>query len=222
MKVVFKNKPFNPLKTKTLVWDSNTVMAFLESWYPYEVINLRELSLKFSMLLVLLSGQWVQTIHVLHINDIELVDIKFAFCISKLFEHSRKGVHRQPKESASFPHSLSLCIITCIREYVAMTTEIRERTGESKFLLSFQKPNKAVSKVTLSRWIQKPNKAVSKVILSRWIKKPNKAVSKVTPSRWIQKPNKAVSKVTLSRWIQKPNKAVSKVTLSRWIQKVLQ
>ena len=45
-----------------------------------------------------------------------------------------------------------LCVVTHLREYIARTLELRE--SESKLLISYVRPHRAVSKDTIARWVR--------------------------------------------------------------------
>lgn len=154
IKGVFEKRPSIPFKDRMSVWSTDTVLAFLETWYPHTTLNLKELSLKLTMLLVLLSGQRSQTIHALDISNMKLSENKCIFYISKLLKHSRIGTHQQPLQYIAFPKNPALCVIACIKEYMERTKTIRETNKESKLLVSYQKPFKAISKDTVTRWIK--------------------------------------------------------------------
>jgi len=63
LKGVFQSRPPN-----TEVWDVQVVFTYLATLHPVESLTLKQLTSKFIMLLLLVSGQRGQTIHLLDIN----------------------------------------------------------------------------------------------------------------------------------------------------------
>ena len=66
LKGVFKKRPSLP--KHTVIYDTNIVLEFIESWPDNNQLLLEELTLKLTTLLCLLSGQRAQSISHLHIK----------------------------------------------------------------------------------------------------------------------------------------------------------
>lgn len=154
IKGVFGKRPYFPLKDKVSTWDTTVVLKFLESWYPNEDLNLKELTLKLTMLLALLSGQRCQTIHSLNTKNMKLSKDKCIFYVFDLLKHSKRGSHQEPIQFLAFPDNPAICILRVLTEYVNRTNKLKADNGETKLLISHQKPHKAVSKDTVCRWIK--------------------------------------------------------------------
>lgn len=154
MKGAFEQKPSIPLKSRTSTWDPQQVLNFLENWFPHDSITLKELSLKMTMFLALLSGQRSQTVHSLDIKHMKITENKCVFYIDNLLKHSRKGHHQEPIEFLKFTDNKKLCIIDIIEEYLRRTKDFRTQENGTKLLLSYQAPHKPVSKDTVKRWIK--------------------------------------------------------------------
>ena len=54
------------------IWDVSQVLDYLKTLYPLEKLSLKELTQKIVMLLLLVTGQRGQFIHLLSLNGIEL------------------------------------------------------------------------------------------------------------------------------------------------------
>lgn len=154
MKGVFEKRPSLTRKSKVATWDVNIVLNFLESWVPLNTLTLKELTLKLTMLLALLSGQRRQTLHKLDINNIKLTDQKCILFINSILKHTRVGVHQKPVELVAFDANPSLCIVRIMKEYLSRTKDYRRVNHTTNLLLSFQKPFRPVSRDTISRWIK--------------------------------------------------------------------
>lgn len=154
IKGVYESRPSVISESKISTWDVNIVLNLLESWYPNEKLSLKNMTLKLTMLLALLSGQRLQTLHDLDINNMILTESKCPFFISTLLKHSKRGSHQKPIEFLAFTDNPSLCIVEAIKTYVNMTQKIRGRNNSSKLLITLQKPHNHASKDTISRWVK--------------------------------------------------------------------
>lgn len=154
MKGVFEQRPSIPLRSKVETWDPQQVIEFLEPWYPHESLSLKDLTLKLTMFLAILSGQRCQTIHSLDINEMKIQNGKCTFYVTKLLKHSKRGNHQRPIEFLSFPENKKLCIVDMLKAYIKKTHELRKDSKCTNLLISFQKPFRPVSKDSVKRWIK--------------------------------------------------------------------
>jgi len=154
IKGAFEQNPSFPMKSMTGSWDPHQVLTFVEPWVPHESLSLKELTLKLTMLLALLSGQRAQTIHCLDIKSMEISKNKCTFYVTKLLKHSRKSHHQEPLEFLAFKDNPSLCIVSILKEYLERTQSLRTHLNESRLFISYQAPHKPVSRDTVKRWIK--------------------------------------------------------------------
>ena len=150
MKGVFERRPSLPKYTST--WDVNVVLTFLRTLKDVQTLSLKELSWKLTTLLMLLSGQRIQTIHMLDIRYMTLMESSCSFSISKPVKQTRPGTHVTDLVFQAYLTDPRLCIVKCIQEYVSRTQPLRG--DETQLLISFVKPHKAVSKDTIGRWVK--------------------------------------------------------------------
>lgn len=150
MKGVFETKPSLPRYTET--WDVNIMINYLASLGPPKELTLKILTYKVVMLLALLSGQRRQTLHALDINSMQLTLDKCTFSISTLLKTSRIGHHLKPIEFLAFKPNTALCIVKHVTCYIERTRPLRG--NQTQLLISYQKPYKAVSADTISRWLK--------------------------------------------------------------------
>ena len=73
------------------VWD--VVLKYLKTLHPPEQLSLKDLKLKMTMLIALLSRQRCQTIHALDTTTMVLSAEKCVFYIYELLKTSRPGKH---------------------------------------------------------------------------------------------------------------------------------
>lgn len=147
---VFKLRPTAPKYNST--WDVGIVLEMLRAWGPTELLDLRKLTLKLTMLLALGSAFRVQTLHLIHLKSILVkqnsgVEIK----IKGLIKTSKPGAI-QPSAFFPFFKDPDMCIARTIMTYLKATKDIRQ--DEKQLLISFSSPHKAVGQQTISRWLK--------------------------------------------------------------------
>jgi integrase len=148
MKGIFNQRPCLPRYTST--WDVNKVLLYLNS-IPLENILLKDLSYKCVTLLALLSGQRLQTIKNMQLECLVFTHSGCEIYINKLLKTSKPGKHLSTIRFSSY-ENMNLCIVKHLQQYKDLTNSIRK--NQEQLFISFQKPFKAVSTDTLSRWIK--------------------------------------------------------------------
>jgi hypothetical protein len=91
---VFNIKPSLPRYVNT--WDVNIVLNFLKNMNSFDVISLRELSYTLVTLIALCTGQRCQTLSVLKLSDMNIINGIVYFRVSELLKQSRPGVRLKP------------------------------------------------------------------------------------------------------------------------------
>ena len=141
LKGVFQLKPSLPKYRN--IWDVNIVLTYLSSLHPPKDLTLKDLTLKTTMLLALLSGQRCQTLHFLSVSSMVMKPDSCVFTIHKLLKTSRPGKHVTNLTFTAYSPDNRLCPIVCLSEYVKRTSKLRTRSDQ--LLVSIQKPHKPVS-----------------------------------------------------------------------------
>ena len=149
LKGVFQSRAPKPKYSE--VWDVQIVLSYLKTLHPVDSLRLKDLSFKFLMLLLLVSGQRGQTIHMLDLNDMIVSDNGFTFVIVNHLKQSRPGYQNPQLKLVPFEDS-SLCVVTTCKEYLKRTKSLRG--NQSKLFISYVKPFKEVSRDTLTRWVR--------------------------------------------------------------------
>lgn len=101
---------------------------------------------------MLLSGQRIQTIHMLGIRYMTLSESGCSFSIPKPVKQTRPGTHVHDLCFRAYLHDPRLCIVKWTLEYITRTTPLGG--DESQLLISFVRPHKVVSKDTAGRWVK--------------------------------------------------------------------
>ncbi|CAH3031028.1 unnamed protein product [Pocillopora meandrina] len=150
LKGVFNLRP--PVPRYKEVCDVSIVLRFLKTLSPVSSLSLKNLSHKLVMLLSLVTAQRGQTLHLLEINLMSTYDSSIVFTFNKPLKQSNPRTQVNPLVLKAYTHDESLCVFSTLKEYLQRTETLRA-TG-SQLLISFQKPHKAVSRDTISRWIR--------------------------------------------------------------------
>ncbi|XP_046545628.1 uncharacterized protein LOC124255761 [Haliotis rubra] len=145
---VFNCRPALPRYKQT--WDVKVVLDYIEEKGSNTELTLKELSLKMTMLLALVTGQRSQTLRYLSIDNMIKCEKKVIFRLTELLKQSRPGFHLQPIVLHSFEVE-NLCVVKCLEKYLQKTEDLR---SSSQLLISFAKPHKPVTTDTISRWLK--------------------------------------------------------------------
>ncbi len=123
MKGVFELKPALP-KYKE-VWQVSTVIDYLKTTKPASQLNLKDLSQKLAMLLCLTTGQRCQTIHLIEINGLQVLQGKFRLTTTHKLKQTKPGRHIDPIELIEFKEDEKLCVVEHLKEYLERTQKLR-------------------------------------------------------------------------------------------------
>lgn len=151
MKGVFNRKPPKPKYTHT--WDVDKVLNFLRKLSPVKHLNLKDLTLKLTMLMVLTNAARVQTIHLLSVKNVKKFSSEFVLQFRDLLKQSRPGFVCSLFKLKAYPPDRRLCVYTVLKEYLLRTKTLRKNVEDS-LLISYIKPYKPVSRDTISRWVK--------------------------------------------------------------------
>lgn len=132
------------------IWDVSQVLDYLKTLYPLEKLSLKELTQKTVMLLLLVTGQRGQFIHLLSLNGIQLTSQTAYLSLEEHTKTSRPNKAAAAVTITEFTPDSRICLLTTLKAYIKETETLRN--GENKLFISFIKPNKAVSRDTISRW----------------------------------------------------------------------
>jgi hypothetical protein len=148
MKAVFQENPTLPRYEVT--WDPQVVLNYIKSLGPNRKLSLLQLSRKVTMLLLLLSGQRGQTMHLFDIRNMTLTKSKLTVRIGDLLKTSRPKHHVSEVTFKAYAPDRRLCIVTAVKCYLEQTELIR---GDiTQLLITTKKPIKGVSCDTIRRW----------------------------------------------------------------------
>lgn len=150
LKGIFELKPALPKYSQ--IWDVNTVLEYFRKLGCPGEVNLKQLTLKLTMLLCLMTGQRCQTIYYMDITYIQKLDNQYRVTIQHKLKQTKAGKHLAPLDLMAFPEDPRICIVQHLEEYLKRTVQLREK--HTQLLISYVKPNRPVSKDTVSRWVK--------------------------------------------------------------------
>ena len=152
MSGVFHQKPALPKYSET--WDPQVVITYIQTFPDLSDMTFKQLTLKLTMLLALITAQRTQTLKALSIQDMQAIPDRYVFLITSLLKQtsSKSGRrHLGPVVLKECTLDNKLCIVRLLKEYLRRTCSLRK--GEPQLLLCHTKPHGAASKDSISPWI---------------------------------------------------------------------
>ncbi|GFO23697.1 tyrosine recombinase xerc [Plakobranchus ocellatus] len=121
-------------------------------------LSVRMLTLKLAMLIALTTGQRVQTIASISVNSVFFNDKGVTIKLDSLLKTTSPHNKNVKLDLPSYPEE-NVCVVHCMREYLRRTDKNRQSTN---LFVSFISPYKAVTSMTISRWLK-----LVKLVLSK-------------------------------------------------------
>ncbi len=121
LKGVFELRPTLPRYTE--IWNVDTVLRYLTTLKSASEMTMKELSLRLTMLLCLLTAQRCQTVHQFDINFIQEFESKYRITV-------QQKLNLEPIELVEFVPDRKLCVVTHLRG-VHQKNSRRTRTEHS-------------------------------------------------------------------------------------------
>lgn len=150
-KGIFKIKPTFPRYNFT--WNPNIVLNYVETLFPNESLSLEVLTKKLVILLALATGQRIQTISVIKIQNIHIFADKMVITITDLLKTSGIGRQQPTLNLPFFTQRPAICPANCLQAYIK-TSEPRRTSNVANLLLTHKKPYRAATTQTIRRWIK--------------------------------------------------------------------
>lgn len=148
LKAVSKLRPPKPRYDN--VWDVNLVLDMFTSWPLNSELPIFRLTIKLVALLALVTGQRVQTLSLININNI-IRSSNVQILIPEIIKTS--GVAKKQPCLLLVPYKVNdkLCVVKCLDEYLNRTASYR---NSDELLISVVLPYKPVTSQTISRWLK--------------------------------------------------------------------
>ena len=141
-----------PMPKYTSVWHVSHVLNNFRGMGDNDVLSLKALTLKLVTLLCLVLIQRAQTIHSFDTEHIRLDSSGAHIAFPRQLKQSRPGYHPQPVFIPYYNIDYSVCPVRTLEVYLQRTALLRG--GETKLLLSYVKPYKAITLKTVYRWLK--------------------------------------------------------------------
>lgn len=151
-KGIFKIKPNFPKYHSS--WDPNLVLSYLSGLYPNESLSLEILTKKLVTLLALSTGQRVQTLSLIEINNISNNESYISISITDIIKTSTPSRANPRLIIPFFRENESICPAKALSSYIDMTSEYRSLPNTNKLILTTKKPLHSASSQSISRWIK--------------------------------------------------------------------
>lgn len=150
MKGIFRTRPSFPKYDET--WDPHPVLLMLEKLHPNESLDLRNLTIKLTLLLALSTAQRVQTLSKIKIKNIRHIEGGIEIDITDILKTSAPRKPQPQLRFLFFKDKPALCAAATILHYIDRTRAFRE--NEEFLILTTKKPYHHATTQTLSRWIK--------------------------------------------------------------------
>ncbi|XP_061716302.1 uncharacterized protein LOC133524349 [Cydia pomonella] len=152
MKGVFRLRPTAP--KYDLTWDPGIVLRYLSKKWPNDSLDLESLSKKLSTLLALVTAHRVQTLTLIKLNNINIIEnaevlIKIPDPIKTLRLNSTQPLLKLP----FFDQNPNICPARCLISYINKTRSLRSGDHNNLFI-SYRRPHSKLSSQRLSHWIK--------------------------------------------------------------------
>ena len=149
LKGIFNLQPSLPKNIVT--WDPAVVTKYLKTLSPVANLKLLDLSHKTAMLLLLLTGQRGQSIHLIDIRNLTVTNHYVKIRFGDAMKTTRPGFQQKELNIKAYAPDRRLCIVTVLKEYLERTKDLRKGT---QLFVGTNKPHRSVSRDTISRWIK--------------------------------------------------------------------
>jgi site-specific recombinase XerD len=150
LKGVAKQRPPTPKYSNS--WDVDAVIDAVKKLPKNEDLDLYLLSVKLAGLLALISGQRVQTLSLIKIDEIKIVNSSIRIYIEGVIKTTKPGSNQPCIILPELKKDKILCVKNTLEHYLLRTKDIR--VGNHLFI-STKLPHKKVSSQTISHWLIK-------------------------------------------------------------------
>lgn len=161
LKGVFRLRPNLPKYKNS--WDPNMVLSYVSGQFPNETLKLDIITKKLVTLLALSTGQRVQTLSLIKMDNIHFDESGVNIVIDEIIKTSAPN-KANPKLIIPFYHdNPGICPAKALTVYIEKTRELRKLASSAnsvdKLILTAKQPFRNASAQTISRWIKQVLKA---------------------------------------------------------------
>lgn len=147
LRSLYKLRPPKPRYSVT--WDPTQVLDFFRASSDQ---SLEFLSRKLLVLLLLASGQRLQTIKAIHRHNIRFSSSHVVIVVPQLLKTSRPGANSPSLSFPVMPQDVTLCVPSTLRRYLDLTNSFADPQGP--LFLSTRGAQGPAAGPTLARWVK--------------------------------------------------------------------
>lgn len=136
-----------------VTWDTEPLLTYLRSLFPLDTLSFQSLSAKLATLLLLSTGQRMQTIHSIVLDNIISTPSGFTILITNRIKTSGIKSKQPCLNIPYFKEDNSLCVASVLKFYINKTKNLRT-SDQGKLFITTRHPFSAASKETISRWVK--------------------------------------------------------------------
>lgn len=137
-------------------WDPSSVLEYLKTLYPNETISLEKLSLKLVALIALSTGQRMQTLSKISLENIIVSSEQIQIKISERVKTSKIHKNQPCLVIPFFRNQPEICVASTLQNYIEATASLRNlKEGNNSLFISYCKPHRVVTTQTLARWTKR-------------------------------------------------------------------
>ena len=153
MKGAFRDNPPVPRYTET--WDVSMVLTYLQELGPNAGLTQKELTLKLTMLLALVSRARGHELHAINPEAISWHEDKVVCHILGMTKTKTMSRPQKAFELLRLKESNNIDPVQCLKSYLNMTANQREtKVQKSHLFLSFVPPHHVVKTCSIARWLR--------------------------------------------------------------------
>lgn len=134
-------------------WKVSEVFKVFKKWGRNSKLDLRLLTWKLTVLLLLFSAQRGQTIWLLALSGLIETEEGVVFKMRHQLKHNKLGEPLSVIRFAKFAADTRLCPVRCLKTYIQRTKDRRGKIDQ--LLILTVKPYRAVGRQTVSNWVKK-------------------------------------------------------------------
>lgn len=134
LKGAFQTRPTLPKYTS--IWDVKVALNYLKTFSPASKLTLKDVTLKLTMLLLLVSSQRIQTVQLLDIEHMKVCTSTVEFIIPCQVKQTRPGRHLKNLNFKAYALDKRLCVCHYLTKYLEVTKPLRTQE-QSQLLVSF-------------------------------------------------------------------------------------
>ena len=153
MQGVFNGRPPKPKYTDT--WEVDSVLSFLKSLGNNSALNLKDLTIKLTMLLALTTAGRGSELKAIDLHYIMYKGDEIVCQIPGLTKSKRPNKPHVSLSLHKYDVDPSLDVTLCLKQYIDVTKPLRKsKEQETQLLIAIIKPHKPVATCSVARWIK--------------------------------------------------------------------